>query len=272
MENLLCTSRKMDLSDDLEEEDELLEAAIQLSIQESCKDVASLGRCDVHIRSCLLESWNKANILENIVITNYFFYPANIFSVEHQKILDAIYRGERFYACCKSIRFNKIIHLCIFHLVELHCKMKIIIYISKWKIISSGPTGDLFALQELSDYPAAFTEMDTKGWYPIHRAAVQQSVQVLEMVLYGELEYKVHCCSLSKGSVLLYNILINKIKKSILSNLNFRHNIASRFCFAVKIFPNKATESTVACLGCVYINSDTFKNGIFFPKWFPFTL
>lgn len=39
----------MDVSDDLEEEDELLEAAIQLSIQESCKDIASLGRCDVHI-------------------------------------------------------------------------------------------------------------------------------------------------------------------------------------------------------------------------------
>ncbi|XP_067293079.1 ankyrin repeat and SOCS box protein 15 isoform X3 [Pseudorasbora parva] len=91
----------MDLSDDLDEEDELLDAAIQLSIQESCKDIASLG------------------------------------SVEHQKILDAIFRG------------------------------------------------DLFALQELSDYPAAFTEMDTKGWLPIHRAAVQQSVQVLEMVLYA---------------------------------------------------------------------------------------
>ncbi|KTG47683.1 hypothetical protein cypCar_00001850 [Cyprinus carpio] len=44
---------------------------------------------------------------------------------------------------------------------------------------------DLFALQELSDYPAAFTEVDSKGWYPIHRAAVQQSVQVLEMVLYA---------------------------------------------------------------------------------------
>uniref|UniRef100_A0A8C1URV3 Ankyrin repeat and SOCS box containing 15a n=1 Tax=Cyprinus carpio TaxID=7962 RepID=A0A8C1URV3_CYPCA len=89
---------KMSLLDD---EDELLDAAIQLSIQESCKDIASLG------------------------------------SVEHQKILDAIFRG------------------------------------------------DLFALQELSDYPAAFTEVDSKGWYPIHRAAVQQSVQVLEMVLYG---------------------------------------------------------------------------------------
>uniref|UniRef100_A0A8C2DVQ3 Ankyrin repeat and SOCS box containing 15a n=1 Tax=Cyprinus carpio TaxID=7962 RepID=A0A8C2DVQ3_CYPCA len=94
----LYFTRKMSLLDD---EDELLDAAIQLSIQESCKDIASLG------------------------------------SVEHQKILDAIFRG------------------------------------------------DLFALQELSDYPAAFTEVDSKGWYPIHRAAVQQSVQVLEMVLYG---------------------------------------------------------------------------------------
>ncbi|XP_050955332.1 ankyrin repeat and SOCS box protein 15 isoform X2 [Labeo rohita] len=91
----------MDPSGDLDDDDELLDAAIQLSIQESCKDIASLG------------------------------------SVEHQKILDAIFRG------------------------------------------------DLFALQELSDYPAAFTEVDSKGWYPIHRAAVQQSVQVLEMVLYG---------------------------------------------------------------------------------------
>uniref|UniRef100_A0A8C0YH71 Ankyrin repeat and SOCS box containing 15 n=1 Tax=Cyprinus carpio carpio TaxID=630221 RepID=A0A8C0YH71_CYPCA len=92
---------KMDPSGDLDEDDDLLDAAIQLSIQESCKDIASLG------------------------------------SVEHQRILDAIFRG------------------------------------------------DLFALQELSDYPAAFTEVDSKGWYPIHRAAVQQSVQVLEMVLYG---------------------------------------------------------------------------------------
>ncbi|TRY83111.1 hypothetical protein DNTS_013447 [Danionella cerebrum] len=75
----------MDPPDDIDDEEELLEAAMQLSIEDSCKDIASLGR---------------------------------------------------------------------------------------W---------DLFALQELSDYPAAFTEMDTRGWYPIHRAAVQQSVQVMEM-------------------------------------------------------------------------------------------
>ncbi|XP_055049334.2 ankyrin repeat and SOCS box protein 15 isoform X1 [Misgurnus anguillicaudatus] len=91
----------MDLSDDLDDDDDLLNAAIQLSIQESCKDIASLG------------------------------------SVEHQKILDAIFRG------------------------------------------------DLFALEKLCDYPAAFTEVDSRGWYPLHRAAVQQSVQVLEMVIYG---------------------------------------------------------------------------------------
>ncbi|XP_051548854.1 ankyrin repeat and SOCS box protein 15-like [Myxocyprinus asiaticus] len=50
---------------------------------------------------------------------------------------------------------------------------------------SFGSTGDLFALQDLADYPAAFTEVDSRGWYPLHRAAVQQSVQVLEMVLYA---------------------------------------------------------------------------------------
>lgn len=60
--------------------------------------------------------------------------------------------------------------------------------------VSSRPTGDLFALEKLSDYPAAFTEVDSRGWYPLHRAAVQQSVQVLEMVIYGEIE--VNGCSL----------------------------------------------------------------------------
>ncbi|XP_046715201.1 ankyrin repeat and SOCS box protein 15 isoform X3 [Silurus meridionalis] len=38
---------------------------------------------------------------------------------------------------------------------------------------------------EMSEYPAAFTEVDAKGWYPLHRAAVQQSVQVLERVIYA---------------------------------------------------------------------------------------
>uniref|UniRef100_A0A673NNU6 Ankyrin repeat and SOCS box containing 15a n=1 Tax=Sinocyclocheilus rhinocerous TaxID=307959 RepID=A0A673NNU6_9TELE len=60
--------------------------------------------------------------------------------------------------------------------------MRIISCVAKCNIVSSVPTGDLFALQELSDYPAAFTEVDR---FPIHRAAVQQSVQVLEMVFYG---------------------------------------------------------------------------------------
>ncbi|XP_051546403.1 ankyrin repeat and SOCS box protein 15 [Myxocyprinus asiaticus] len=91
----------MDRSDDLDEDDELLDAAIQLSIQESLKDITYFG------------------------------------SVENQKILDAIFRG------------------------------------------------DLFALQDLAEYPAAFTEVDSRGWYPLHRAAVQQSVQVLEMVVYA---------------------------------------------------------------------------------------
>lgn len=45
--------------------------------------------------------------------------------------------------------------------------------------------GDVSALQELCDSPAAFTEADERGWYPLHWAAVQPLVPVLGMVLYG---------------------------------------------------------------------------------------
>ncbi|XP_046715200.1 ankyrin repeat and SOCS box protein 15 isoform X2 [Silurus meridionalis] len=53
------------------------------------------------------------------------------------------------------------------------------------KIFDAIKRGDLYTLQEMSEYPAAFTEVDAKGWYPLHRAAVQQSVQVLERVIYA---------------------------------------------------------------------------------------
>ncbi|XP_036964360.1 ankyrin repeat and SOCS box protein 15 isoform X2 [Acanthopagrus latus] len=45
--------------------------------------------------------------------------------------------------------------------------------------------GDKSALQELCDFPAAFSQVDDSGWYPLHRAAVQPQVQVLETVLYA---------------------------------------------------------------------------------------
>ncbi|XP_008287789.1 ankyrin repeat and SOCS box protein 15 isoform X2 [Stegastes partitus] len=45
--------------------------------------------------------------------------------------------------------------------------------------------GDLLALQELCELPAAFSQVDELGWYPLHRAAVQPLVPVLEMVLYA---------------------------------------------------------------------------------------
>lgn len=44
----------------------------------------------------------------------------------------------------------------------------------------------MLALKELCEQPAAFSRVDEHGWYPLHRAAVQPLVQVLEMVLYGE--------------------------------------------------------------------------------------
>lgn len=53
------------------------------------------------------------------------------------------------------------------------------------KLVRAIKRGDLLALQELCDFPAAFTQVDDRGWYPLHWAVVQPLVQVLEMVLYA---------------------------------------------------------------------------------------
>ncbi|XP_033181901.1 ankyrin repeat and SOCS box protein 15-like [Anabas testudineus] len=45
--------------------------------------------------------------------------------------------------------------------------------------------GDVLMLQELCGFPAAFSQLDELGWYPLHRAAVQPLPAVLEMVLYA---------------------------------------------------------------------------------------
>ncbi|KAM7397308.1 hypothetical protein PAMP_020292 [Pampus punctatissimus] len=53
------------------------------------------------------------------------------------------------------------------------------------KLVDAIEQGDLLALQELCDFPAAFSQVDERGWYPLHRAAVQPLVSVLEAVLYA---------------------------------------------------------------------------------------
>ncbi|XP_068170118.1 ankyrin repeat and SOCS box protein 15-like [Antennarius striatus] len=53
------------------------------------------------------------------------------------------------------------------------------------KLLEAIKQGDLLTLQELCDFPAAFSQVDERGWYPLHRAAVQPLVPVLEMVLYA---------------------------------------------------------------------------------------
>ncbi|KAM7003190.1 ankyrin repeat and SOCS box protein 15 isoform 1-T2 [Tautogolabrus adspersus] len=55
------------------------------------------------------------------------------------------------------------------------------------KLVGAIKQGDILALQELCDFPAAFSQVDERGWYPLHWAAVQPLVQVLEMVLYASL-------------------------------------------------------------------------------------
>lgn len=55
----------------------------------------------------------------------------------------------------------------------------------KNKLAETVPAGDMLALQELCEFPVAFSQVDECGWYPLHRAVVQPLVPVLEMVLYG---------------------------------------------------------------------------------------
>ncbi|XP_054475627.1 ankyrin repeat and SOCS box protein 15 [Anoplopoma fimbria] len=53
------------------------------------------------------------------------------------------------------------------------------------KLMGAIKQGDMLALQKLCDFPAAFSQVDERGWYPLHRAAVQPLVLVLETVLYA---------------------------------------------------------------------------------------
>ncbi|CDR18005.1 unnamed protein product [Oncorhynchus mykiss] len=50
------------------------------------------------------------------------------------------------------------------------------------RIVTAIEQGDVYTLHELSGLQA-FTERDSRGWLPLHRAAVQSQEQVLDQVL-----------------------------------------------------------------------------------------
>ncbi|XP_072566075.1 ankyrin repeat and SOCS box protein 15-like isoform X4 [Paramormyrops kingsleyae] len=53
------------------------------------------------------------------------------------------------------------------------------------KILLAIEQGEMFSLQELAQFQAAFEERHGRGWLPLHAAAVQPMADVLEMVMYG---------------------------------------------------------------------------------------
>ncbi|XP_008309807.1 ankyrin repeat and SOCS box protein 15-like isoform X2 [Cynoglossus semilaevis] len=53
------------------------------------------------------------------------------------------------------------------------------------KVFNAIEEGDLLALNELCDFPAAFSQVDENGCYPLHRAAGRPLLSVLELVLYA---------------------------------------------------------------------------------------
>ncbi|XP_048877825.1 ankyrin repeat and SOCS box protein 15 isoform X1 [Brienomyrus brachyistius] len=56
------------------------------------------------------------------------------------------------------------------------------------KILAAIEHGDLLSLERLSKCTAAFREVDNVGWLPLHKAAVQPRLEVLEMVLFASYE------------------------------------------------------------------------------------
>ncbi|XP_062419146.1 ankyrin repeat and SOCS box protein 15-like [Pungitius pungitius] len=53
------------------------------------------------------------------------------------------------------------------------------------KLTEAIKEGDALALQKLCDFPAAFTQADERGWFPLHKAVVQPVVRVLQAVLHA---------------------------------------------------------------------------------------
>ncbi|XP_035283153.1 ankyrin repeat and SOCS box protein 15-like isoform X2 [Anguilla anguilla] len=53
------------------------------------------------------------------------------------------------------------------------------------KVLAAIERGDTAVLQRLSEFTSAFGEVDSRGWLPLHRAAVHPVVQVLETVVHA---------------------------------------------------------------------------------------
>ncbi|KAM6972938.1 ankyrin repeat and SOCS box protein 15 [Aplochiton taeniatus] len=70
------------------------------------------------------------------------------------------------------------------------------------KIVKAIEQGDITSLQELSGVAGAFNQTDDRGWYPLHKAAVQTVGQVLEVVLFAVRSgsYEMVCALLTRGA------------------------------------------------------------------------
>ncbi|KAG5273326.1 hypothetical protein AALO_G00150150 [Alosa alosa] len=82
------------------------------------------------------------------------------------------------------------------------------------KLLEAIKAGDISALQEVQKFPSAFRDVDSRGWLPLHRAAVQPLAKVLETVLNSpcdhDLEKKTKvgetCLTLAVEAGLLENV------------------------------------------------------------------
>ncbi|CAB1323483.1 unnamed protein product [Coregonus sp. 'balchen'] len=192
----------------------LLNAGAKLDLDPLCCLLVAVRDVRYEIVKLLLARQADVNCYFTVV-SNTVFPPALQYCLRDEMmclLLNNGYDAERCFTCnhddslsmkCveeKGIPFCEFMSLsCLMHLSG--CVVRILLhYVSHVHICSQfklnlekqkewpdicDVLGDILALQELSEFQAGFSKADDRGWYPLHKAAVQPLVKMLEIVLYA---------------------------------------------------------------------------------------
>ncbi|KAJ8381678.1 hypothetical protein SKAU_G00024560 [Synaphobranchus kaupii] len=98
------------------------------------------------------------------------------------------------------------------------------------KILVSIEQGDILALQGLLEFTSAFCEVDSRGWLPLHKAAVHPMVQVLETVIHASYKLSLEEKTLEGETALTLAIKAGLVENArlLLSNWASPHNTNSK--------------------------------------------
>ncbi|KAL4656751.1 ankyrin repeat and SOCS box protein 15-like [Arapaima gigas] len=114
-------------------------------------------------------------------------------------------------------------------------------------------TGDTYTLQELCGCSAAFGEVDSRGWLPLHRASVQPVKEVLELVLNASYQLNLEEKTLEGETVLTLAVQAGHVEnvKILLEHGASPHNTNDR---------NESPLLLAVRIGCYEMASMLIKN------------